>query len=100
MLFTDGWEFDMQTSEVSLNKNMIKNKTKYIQTAFITNIEAMLQSFIGIYELEKSSLKDVFLKPSSQLEDNKEIATVDMTQMDQVNRIDDFLYQEIKHQEI
>lgn len=42
---------------------------KNIQVEFVTSIQAMVECFLSLYELKKSSLQDVFLYPSSQCDD-------------------------------
>lgn len=63
--FADGWEFEMQTGRVE--KKPIESKC--LQVEFVTNIQPLLEFYVSLYELRKSSLQDVFLHPSSQYED-------------------------------
>lgn len=71
LLFVDGWEFELQAFQVDKNKNQVSSK--FLQVAFITNIETMLECYISLYELKNSSLQEMFLHPSSQLEEEDEI---------------------------
>lgn len=41
---------------------------KNIQVEFVTNIQAMVECFVSLYEIKKSTLQDVFLCPNSQCE--------------------------------
>ncbi|XP_055312579.1 uncharacterized protein LOC129574522 isoform X2 [Sitodiplosis mosellana] len=63
--FSDKWEFEMQTDFVDRKKFI----PKCIQVEFVTNIQPMLECFVSLYELRKSSLQYVFLRPSSQYEE-------------------------------
>lgn len=65
--FSEGWEFEMQAAQTDNNKTILTGKG--LQIAFVTNIQAMLECFISLYELDNSTLLDVFLHPSSQFED-------------------------------
>lgn len=42
---------------------------KGVQVEFVTDIQSMLECFVSLYELKKSSLQEVFLRPCSQYED-------------------------------
>lgn len=66
-IFSDGWEFELHASQVDKSKNQIASK--FLQVAFITNIETMLECYISLYDMRNSSLQEVFLRPSSALED-------------------------------
>lgn len=70
-LFLAGWEFELQASQVDKNINQIPSK--FLQVSFLTNIEAMLECYISLYELRNSSLREVFLRPSGALEENESI---------------------------
>lgn len=61
----------MQASPIDKNPNDLTS-VKYIQVTFVTNIQAMLEIFISLYELRRSTLQDVFLCPSSQFEGHNE----------------------------
>lgn len=67
----DGWEFELQSSPADKNPTDL-NSVKFIQVTFVTNIQAMLEIFISLYELRRSTLQDVFLSPSSQFEEFNE----------------------------
>lgn len=43
-------------------------RAKFIQVIFVTNIQALLEIFISLYELRRSTLQEVFLRPSEQFE--------------------------------
>lgn len=58
----------MQASSVDNNRNDLANG-RYIQITFVTNIQAMLENFISLFELRQSMLLEVFLRPSSQFDD-------------------------------
>lgn len=66
-----GWDLELQASSVDNNRNNVTNG-KYLQITFVTNIQAMLEIFISLYELQRSTLKEVFLCPSSQFDDFNE----------------------------
>lgn len=57
----------MEASKTDNNK--INITSKYLQVIFVTNVKDMLECFISLYLLNKSSLQDVFLCPSIQFED-------------------------------
>lgn len=79
---TDGWEYEMQSAQ---GKNKNQTKLNYIQVLFVTNVQAMLECFISLYELKKSSLQDAFLHPSIQYEDMNGPADSDFVTKD--NRV-------------
>lgn len=66
---SDGWEFELQAAPIEKNRNDCRENVKFIQTTFVTNIQAMLENFVSLYELRQSSLLDVFLRPSSQFDE-------------------------------
>lgn len=50
------------------NKLSDLTRAKFIQVIFVTNIQALLEIFISLYELRRSTLQEVFLRPSEQFE--------------------------------
>lgn len=65
--FADGWEFELQAPKLD-NKLSDLTRAKFIQVIFVTNIQALLEIFISLYELRRSTLQEVFLRPSEQFE--------------------------------
>ncbi|XP_031636106.1 uncharacterized protein LOC116348997 [Contarinia nasturtii] len=69
---SNGWQFEMQSAHV-IEKDK-KFKPKCLQVTFVANVQAMLEYFISLFELRKSSLLEVFLCPSSQHVDQSQTA--------------------------
>lgn len=74
-----GWEYEMQTAGVKK-----PFQPKCVQVEFVANIQPMLECFVSLYELEKSSLQDVFLCPSSQYEDVNSSINTNFAEKDSV----------------
>lgn len=78
-------------------KNKNQTKLNYIQVSFVTNVQAMLECFISLYELKKSSLQDAFLHPSIQYEDMNGPADSDFVKKDDRVRIVLFCFEKLKN---
>lgn len=68
----------MQASLVDKNKSQFK----YLQIAIVTNIGAMLECFVSLYELRHSTLQEVFLNPSSQLEQKEAVNDIKVSSLE------------------
>lgn len=77
------WAFEMQASKIDRDANNIK--CKFIQVSFMANIQTMLECFVSLYELQKSSLLEVFLRPSKQFEDEYDPVDDEFKQADWVS---------------
>lgn len=87
----DGWEYELQASPVDNKRNELFNE-KFIQSKFATNIQTMLECYVSLHELRHSTLKEVFLQPSSQFEES--IESDNFTETDRVSESFYFLSSE------
>lgn len=74
----------MQASK--LEKDANNAKSKCVQVVFVTNIQVMLECFISLYELRKSSLQEVFLRPCSQFEEEYDPTENEFIKKDRVSK--------------